>query len=303
MGQGAGERVGAHRASLRCPVAGAVPRRARTRPLLRGPRRVVPILLHAQASGLVLLRIFQSGRGPLADVPRHLLPGRRTDSRPGSRGCPRARQRSAGLTLVLASTSPRRYQILSLLRLPFLMVSPAVPEVASALHSPVQDARSHAQSKAAALAARFPDAVLIGSDTLISLDGAKIGKPRDMDDARDILRRLRGRAHEVVTAVAMIRGGRMVEAVETAQVRMRAFGEQDLETYLATGDSLDKAGAYSVQGPGRSLIAGLEGDYLAVMGLPLRAVGTGLRELGCPVAVDVDRIYRLREFLNWRTFS
>jgi septum formation protein len=206
------------------------------------------------------------------------------------------------LTLVLASTSPRRYQILSLLNLPFLMVSPDVPEVALAGRSPAQETRLHAQSKAAALAARFPEAVLIGSDTLISLDGAKIGKPKDVDDARDILRRLRGRAHEVVTAVAMVQGTRTVEAVETARVRMRAFSDQELEAYLTTGDSLDKAGAYSVQGLGRSLIAGLDGDYLAVMGLPLRAVGTGLRELGCPVTVDVDRIYRERNVLNWPTF-
>ena len=150
------------------------------------------------------------------------------------------------MTLVLASTSPRRYQILSLLNLPFLMVSPGVPEVASAGHSPAQETLSHARSKAAALAARFPEAVLIGSDTLIGLDGAKIGKPRDWDDARDILRRLRGRAHEVVTAVALVQGARTFEAVETARVRMRAFSDRELEAYLATGDSLDKAGAYSV---------------------------------------------------------
>ena len=207
------------------------------------------------------------------------------------------------MTLVLASTSPRRYQILSLLNLPFLMVSPGVPEVALAGRSPAQETLLHAQSKAASLAARFPEAVLIGSDTLISLDGAKIGKPQDRDDARDILRRLRGRVHEVVTAVAMVQGTRTFEAVETAQVRMREFSDQELEAYLMTGDSLDKAGAYSVQGLGRSLIAGLDGDYLAVMGLPLRAVSTGLLELGCPVTVDVDRIYHERNVLNWLTFG
>ena len=207
------------------------------------------------------------------------------------------------MTLVLASTSPRRYQILSLLNLPFLMVSPGVSEVALAGRSPAQETLLHAQSKAASLAARFQEAVLIGSDTLISLDGAKIGKPKDVNDARDILRRLRGRAHEVVTAVAMVKGTRTFEAVETAQVRMRAFSDQELEAYLATGDSLDKAGAYSVQGLGRSLIAGLDGDYLAVMGLPLRAVSIGLRELGCLVTVDVDRIYRERNVLNWPTFG
>ena len=206
------------------------------------------------------------------------------------------------MTLVLASTSPRRYQILSLLGLPFLMVPPEGAEVVTEGHSSAEEALLQARRKANSLAARFPPAILIGSDTLISLEGAKIGKPRDLNDARDILRRLRGRTHEVVTAVAVVKGDRTVEAVETAQVRMRDYSGAELEAYLATGDSLDKAGAYSVQGLGRSLIAGVDGDYLTVVGLPLRAVAEGLKQFGMEVAVDVDRIYREREFLNWRTF-
>lgn len=210
------------------------------------------------------------------------------------------------MTLVLASTSPRRYQILSLLKLPFLMVSPDGHEVGADGRSPVEEARFQARRKAASVAAQFPEAVRIGSDTLISLDGATIGKPRDVNHAREILRRLRGRSHEVVTAVALVRGERAVETLETARVAMRAFTDTELETYLETGDSLDKAGAYSVQGVqgvqglGWSLIVGVAGDYLGVVGLPLRAVAEGLRELGCPVDVDVERIYRERTVLNWR---
>lgn len=206
------------------------------------------------------------------------------------------------MTLVLASTSPRRYQILSLLNLPFLMVAPTGAESATKERLPAQEALYHAQRKAASLAGRFPGAILIGSDTLISLDEARIGKPNDVRDARDILGRLRGRAHEVVTAVALRHGAREFEIVETARVRMRAFSDQEMEAYLATGDSLDKAGAYSVQGVGRSLIEGLDGDYLAVVGLPLRAVAEGLRRMACPVPVDVDRLYEERNFLNWKTF-
>ena len=207
------------------------------------------------------------------------------------------------MTIVLASTSPRRYQILSLLDLPFLMVSPEGSEVSSEGRPPGQEALFQARRKAASVAARFPEAVLIGSDTLICLDGATIGKPGDLNDARGILRRLRGRTHEVVTAVALLRGERTVEAVETAQVRMREFSDQELEAYLATGDSLDKAGAYSVQGLGRSLIEGVDGDYLAVVGLPLRAVAGGLGQFGIEVPADLDRLYRERNFLNWRTFG
>lgn len=203
------------------------------------------------------------------------------------------------MTLILVSTSPRRYQIFSLLNLPFLMLSPDGAEVADDGRSPTEEARFQARRKATSVAHQFPKAILIGSDTLISLDGVTIGKPTDVADARAILRRLRGRSHDVVTAVALVRGERMIETLETACVTMHDFSDTELDTYLATGDSLDKAGAYSVQGPWQHIIAELEGDYLAVMGLPLRAVAEGLRELGYPVAVDVEGMCRERTVLNW----
>jgi septum formation protein len=207
------------------------------------------------------------------------------------------------LTLVLASTSPRRYQILSLLNLSFLMVPPDSLEEVSEKHPPEQEALHQAKRKAMSLAARFPEAILVGSDTLISLDGIMIGKPRDHDDARYILRRLRGRSHEVITAVAMFKRTKAFEAVETARVHMRDFTYSELETYVATGDPLDKAGAYSIQGTGRGLVAGFDGDYLAVVGLPIRAVAEGLREFGVEVTLDLDRLYRERDFLNWKSFA
>ncbi len=216
------------------------------------------------------------------------------------------------MTLVLASTSPRRYEILSLLGLPFLMVPPAYEEVGArrAVPLPAQEALDQARQKAASLVSRFPDAVILGSDTLLNLDGRIIGKPHSPDDARAILQRLRGRSHDVVTAVCLLSGRgtarrapTVFEWVETARVTMRDFTDAELDTYLATGDSLDKAGAYSIQGAGRELVLGLEGDYLAVVGLPLKAVAEGLAKVGCPVVVDVDRLYRERNFLNWRTFG
>lgn len=223
--------------------------------------------------------------------------------------------------LILASASPRRYQILSLLNLPFLMVPPDLAEVNSESRSTEQEALYWANRKAASLMACFQGSVVIGSDTLISLEGVKIGKPVDTDDARNILRRLRGRTHEVVTAVVLLEAPSILplpsegegrgegghagsfEWVETARVTMRDFSEADLEAYLATDDSLDKAGAYSVQGAGRHLIAGVDGDFPAVVGLPLRAVVEGLKRMGMPVVADVDRLYRERAFLNWRMFD
>jgi len=207
------------------------------------------------------------------------------------------------LTLVLASTSPRRYQILSLLGLPFLMVPPASREVLSGARPPAQEALHQARQKAASLVSRFPDAVILGSDTLINLDGRLIGKPSSLDDARAILQRLRGRTHDVVTAVSILHQSKNVDAVETARVTIRDFTDTELDAYLATGDPLDKAGAYAIQGAGRDLVASLDGDYLAVVGLPLRAVAQGLAKLGCPVTVDVDRLYRERAVFNWRTFD
>ena len=205
-------------------------------------------------------------------------------------------------TLVLASTSLRRYQILALLGLPFLMVPPASREVLSGARPPAQEALHQARQKAASLVSRFPDAVILGSDTLINLDGHLIGKPSSSDDARAILKRLRGQTHDVVTAVSILHQGKTVDAVETVKVRMRDFTETELDAYLATGDSLDKAGAYSIQGAGRELVASFDGDYLAVVGLPLKAVAGGLAKLGCPVPVDVDRLYRERSVFNWRMF-
>src|SRR2546425_1150317 len=163
------------------------------------------------------------------------------------------------VTLVLASTSPRRYQILALLELPFLMVPAAYQEVGArrAVPLPAQEALDQARQKAASLVSRFPGAVILGSDTLINLDGHLIGKPSSPNDARAILQRLRGRSHDVVTAVCLLSGRgtarrapTVFEWVETAHVTMRDFTETELDAYLATGDSLDKAGAYSIQGAG-----------------------------------------------------
>jgi septum formation protein len=182
-------------------------------------------------------------------------------------------------------------------------VPPASREGLSGTSPPAEEALHQARQKAASLVSRFPDAVILGSDTLINLDGRLIGKPSGPDDARAILQRLRGRSHDVVTAVSILYQNKTLDAVETVKVAMRYFTDTELDAYLATGDPLDKAGAYAIQGAGRDLVASLDGDYLAVVGLPLRAVAQGLEKLGCPVTVDVDRLYRERAVFNWRTFE
>src|SRR5712692_1208344 len=149
-------------------------------------------------------------------------------------------------TLVLASTSPRRYQILALLGLPFHMVPPACREVLSGARPPAQEALHQARQKAASMVSRFPDAVILGSDTLINLDGRLIGKSSSRDDARAILHRLRGRSHNVVTAASILHQSKSVDVVETTHVTMRDFTDTELDAYLASGDPLDKAGAYAI---------------------------------------------------------
>src|SRR2546425_304561 len=144
------------------------------------------------------------------------------------------------------------------------MVPPACREVLSGARPPAQEALHQARQKAASLVSRFPDAVILGSDTLINLDGRLIGKPSSRDDARSILQRLRGRSHDVVTAVSILHQSETVDAVETTRVTMRDFTDRELDAYLATGEPLDKAGAYAIQGAGRDLVASLDGDHLAV---------------------------------------
>jgi nucleoside triphosphate pyrophosphatase len=210
-----------------------------------------------------------------------------------------------GLTLVLASTSPRRYQILSLLQVSFLMMPPRIIEQISEQRSPAEEAGYQARQKAASRAAEFPDAILIGSDTLIALDQRKIGKPVDAADARATLERLGGRPHDIITAVCLVESasGKSFEWIETVRVTMRPYSDAEILIYIATGEGWDKAGSYSLQGTGRTLLAGLKGDYLAAVGLPLRAVAEGLQKMGVRLGAEIDDVYRQRDFLNWRSFD
>ena len=185
------------------------------------------------------------------------------------------------------------------------MVSPQTTEKSEAAWRPPEEALCLAKRKAASLADRFPTAVLLGSDTLINLEGQKIGKPKDRADARQILGRLRGRTHHVLTGLAMLHpaSGKSFAWVEAVQITMRNFSDAEANAYAAGDESLDKAGAYCLQATGRLLIERLEGDYPAAVGLPLKAVVEGLRSFEVPVRVVLDAIYQERNFLNWRTYD
>jgi septum formation protein len=186
-------------------------------------------------------------------------------------------------TLVLASASPRRRDLLSLLDRPFEVIDADVDEVVE----PGESARDHvarlALAKALAVWRRVAgdDArpVVIGADTVVELDGVIVGKPAGPDDAATTLRRLSGREHEVLSGVAIVHGPTETERVtfvERTVVRFVALTDDQIGDYVATGEPLDKAGAYGIQGIGGRFVAEIRGNYHNVVGLPLARVAAAL---------------------------
>jgi len=169
----------------------------------------------------------------------------------------------------------------------------------------IEQAQSFAQGKAQAVARQEPEAIVLGSDTVVELDHDMLGKPADLAEARAMLRRLAGRDHHVHTAVSLVCLARGVDvvALSTAVVRMKLFDERLHEAYLATGESLGKAGAYSIQGKGGELIDSIGGDFPTVVGLPLRMVARLLAQAGVRVPVDLDELYAVKPYANWARFS
>ena len=176
--------------------------------------------------------------------------------------------------IVLASQSPRRRELLALVGIPHEVRPADLDESVLPGESPVEHAERLARSKADTVAKHEPAAVVIGADTIVVLDGDILGKPRDAHDATRTLRRLSGRTHTVHTAVAVAHHGRTVSGVESVEVTFRPLNDSQIETYIATGEPMDKAGAYGIQGYGAVIVECVHGDYFAVMGLALgRLVG------------------------------
>ncbi len=208
------------------------------------------------------------------------------------------------MTLILASTSPRRREILALLGLPFEVIAPPFEEQISPALSIDDEVRAFAVGKARSVARDHPAAIVIGSDTMISLNGEKLGKPDGLAEARRMLQALSGKTHRIYTAVALIDGaaGHSLDAIEEVSVKMWPFSDKEIDMYLACNESLDKAGAYSIQGRGAALIEAISGDYLAAVGLPLKPIADYLIHRGIAFPLDVDRLYSDKTFLNWRSF-
>jgi septum formation protein len=182
--------------------------------------------------------------------------------------------------LILASRSPRRAELLLRLGLTFEVVPAEIDESYTAGEAHPQHAERLAREKALAIAARFAGATVLGSDTIVVLDGEVLGKPVSTGDAVRMLGRLSGRVHQVFTGVAVARRGAVASAVERVEVRFRELTPREREEYAATGEPLDKAGAYGIQGFGSALVESISGDYFAVMGLPIVRTLALLRSAG-----------------------
>ncbi|HYT53688.1 MAG TPA: Maf family protein [Verrucomicrobiae bacterium] len=209
------------------------------------------------------------------------------------------------MRLILASTSPRRREILALLGLPFEVIDPEFNEMVSEHVSMKDEVLDFAAGKARSIAKKHARSIVIGSDTMIFLNGEKIGKPGDIDGARRILRLLADKIHRIFTSVVILdsAGGPGLQIVETVFVKMRAYTEEEINRYLSLNESLDKAGAYSIQGQGRKLIASVRGDYLAAVGMPLKPIADYLRSRGMSFDLDIDKLYADKVVLNWHDFG
>jgi septum formation protein len=180
--------------------------------------------------------------------------------------------------LVLASRSPRRRQLLEMLGIPIVVASADVQELRLPRESPGAYAQRLARDKARVV----PGALVLGADTIVVVDGEVLEKPVNAEDALRMLRRLQGRTHQVITAIALIAHGRTFQASDTTQVTFRPAEDDLLRAYIATGEPMDKAGAYGIQGYGAALVERIEGDFFSVMGLPVRLVLDLLKQAGQP---------------------
>ncbi len=208
------------------------------------------------------------------------------------------------MRLILASTSPRRHELLTLLGLPFEVVAPPFVEQIRPHLSAEEQAVEFAAGKAKSCLSSYPDALILGSDTFIHFGAEVLGKPVDLADAEVMLRRLAGQKHRIVTAVALAgpEPERCDVRLAEVLVTMKSLNEAALAGYLRTGESLGKAGAYSIQGGGAAFIERIEGDFTAAVGLPLRLVVEMLQQQGLSCPVDIEQLYAGRPYPNWDRF-
>ena len=186
------------------------------------------------------------------------------------------------MDIILASTSPRRKELLGQIGLKdYRILSPDVEEVLDEMLPPAQLVEGLSRQKALAVRGRVDeDDVIIAADTVVSLEGEVLGKPADEMDAFKMLSALSGNRHQVYTGLTVIRGEQVVTEHEMTTVTFRDLDPEEIEHYIATGEPMDKAGAYGVQGLGALLVERLDGDFFNVMGLPVLRLSRMLERFG-----------------------
>jgi septum formation protein len=184
----------------------------------------------------------------------------------------------SGATITLASASPRRRELLAMLGIPFDARPSHVPEERDPSEGPVAYTERLAREKALSV----PGPLVLGADTTVLLGEALLEKPRDAEDALRMLRSLQGETHQVITSVALAAGGTLRQATDITAVTFRPCDDDFLQAYIATGEPMDKAGAYGIQGYGAALVERIDGDFFSVMGLPVRLVIRLMEEAGVP---------------------
>ena len=184
--------------------------------------------------------------------------------------------------LILASGSPRRVQLLREASFEPEVVRPEVEEISCDYLTPSELTRFNAKLKAAAVAAQFPDSVVLGADTVVALGLEVFGKPQDLDDAHRMLQKLVGKTHEVITGIAMIEANsaRLTLRAVSSAVTFRSLTTREIEEYLKAVDPLDKAGSYAAQESANAIIERIDGSFTNVVGLPMELVRPLLRSVG-----------------------
>ncbi len=182
--------------------------------------------------------------------------------------------------MILASASPRRRELLAALGLEFEVLPAQGEELTPAGGDPRETVKALSAAKALEIARQHPGALVLGADTVVEQNGQILGKPRDAADAAAMLRRLSGASHRVFTGLTLVRGSEILSEAEETLVRFRPLSEDEIAAYVASGEPMDKAGAYGIQALGSLLVEGIEGDYFNVVGLPLCRLGRMLNRFG-----------------------
>lgn len=194
------------------------------------------------------------------------------------------------MRIILASQSPRRRELLERMGISHFDVIPAKGEErADPNLTPEQLVEELSRQKAAEITVGNPDALIIAADTVVAVDGTVLGKPHDRDDAVRMLQALSGREHTVYSGLTVCWQGRSVTQHEATAVRFRPLTRDDIDHYVSTGEPMDKAGSYGIQGYGCTLVEGISGDYYNVVGLPVCRLGRILADFGVDVLALAEK--------------